>query len=85
MLVRRPAAQVVQFSQLRKTVQARFLLQVAQLIKFFHTGDEDVAGFVAVLRADDADFFEPDGEAGDEAVTFAEVGLEHGGREFAFV
>ena len=37
------------------------------------------------MGADDADFFEPDGEAGDEAVAFAEVGLEHGGGEFAFV
>ena len=80
----RPATQVVQFSQLRRAVQARFLLQVAQLIEFFHRGDEEVAGFVAVLRADDANFFKPDGEARYKAMTFAEISLEHSGAEFTF-
>ena len=58
---------------------------LCQIIKFIHRRDEDVAGFVAVLGADDADFFEPNGEARDEAVAFAKIGLEHGGAEFAFV
>ena len=59
------------------------LLGAGERVEFVHGGDEDVAGFVAVLGSDDADFFEPDGEAGDEAVALAEVGLEHGGGEFA--
>ena len=59
------------------------MLQVAQLVKFLHRRDEEVARLVTVLRADYADFFEPNGEAGDEAVTFTEIGLKHGGREFA--
>ncbi len=46
--------------------------------------DKDFAGLVAVGFADDADFLEPDGETGDEAMALAKVGLEHGGGEFAF-
>ena len=57
---------------------------LGELVEFFHGGNEKVARLVAVLGADYADFFEPNGEAGDEAVTFTEIGLKHGGREFAF-
>ena len=62
----------------------QFLLQVAQLVKLFHGGDEKLTGLVAVLWANHANFFEPDGETRNKAVAFAEIGLQHSGAKFAF-
>ena len=69
------ASQPYQLSQLRKTVQARFLLQVAQLVELVHGGDEDIARLVAVLWAYHADFLKPNSETRYEPMAFAQVSL----------